>query len=146
MLTLLVANPIARKSCYMKNGLSVCTKSRKNLLLCFDDPLHEARALHAHGLTQLRFLKKAIAAKRLRLVLRSQLHSPVSCSLLRNPRLPGIRMELLFARWTLHPLRIHAPSLRRGLDSSVRPIASSNALEGYWEQGRALFLLPVTDL
>jgi len=55
-------------------------------------------------------------------------------------------MELLFARWTLHPLRIHAPSLRRGLDSSVRPIASSNALEGYWEQGRALFLLPVTDL
>src|SRR5438552_14193091 len=35
----LVADPIWEKSCCMKDGLSVCKRSRKSLLLCFDDPL-----------------------------------------------------------------------------------------------------------
>jgi len=57
MLTLLVANPISRQSCYMKDGGAVARDQRKSLLLCVDDPLREMRAVRAPGSSQLRFIK-----------------------------------------------------------------------------------------
>jgi hypothetical protein len=53
MLTSLVANPIYEKSCCMKDGMSVCKRSRKSLLLCFDDPLRETRAFRTHAILTL---------------------------------------------------------------------------------------------
>ena len=44
-----VADPIWEKSCCMKDGLSVCKRSSKSLLIC-DDPLREMRAFRTPSL------------------------------------------------------------------------------------------------